>query len=98
MNFKIHIAILLTGAFLSACSFSKKERKFYVKQAPNNKCCAQRSGSGQCVEELVPGCATNSSALFKEQFLAPDDCCAYWGVDGMCYEELVKDCSLMSQF
>jgi len=88
----------MAGTILSACSFSSKEKKFYVRQAPNNKCCAARAYNGECTKELVPGCASNSSPLFKEQFLAPDDCCAYWGVDGMCYEELVKDCSVKARF
>lgn len=94
MNLKHSVLIILTGVFLNACSFSGKEKKYFVKQAPNNECCAVRAGNGQCVEELIPGCASDSSPLFKEQFFRPDDCCAYWGVDGMCYEELVKGCSI----
>lgn len=94
MKAKQLIIIFCAGAIVSCTSTYREKRKYAIEQAPNNKCCAVRSPAGECLQELVPGCATNSSPLFKQQFFMPDSCCAYWGVDGMCYEELVKGCSL----
>lgn len=98
MNLTTLFLIICTITFLTSCTSVKKSTKHNIEQAPNTKCCLVRDSSGRCYEELVPGCSSDSSPLFKEKFFEPDSCCSYWGVDGMCYEELVKGCSYTYQY
>ena len=58
------------------------------------QCCTAFSATGDCLEELVPGCASDSAPLFKDKFLHPDQCCEHWGGNGICYREKVKGCSI----
>lgn len=60
---------------------------------PTDQCCSEIGARGECFQELVPGCASNSAPLFKENFLRPDDCCEIWGRNGFCYKEKIKGCS-----
>lgn len=83
---KLFLSSLL---FISSCALPPAEPQY----VPSEKCCLDFDGQGRCTQELVPGCASNASPLFKETYLIPDECCERWGKNGICYKEKILGCS-----
>lgn len=82
--------LLVFCVVLSSCALPPGEATYMV---PSKECCVDLDARGLCLRELVPGCASNASPLFKETFLRPDECCERWGRNGICYKEVVAGCS-----